>query len=700
MADIAEPQGIALPRVKVQDLFLPVGVVSIVMMIIIPLPTIVLDTLMALNLMFSLLVVLIALYTLKATDFSLFPWVLLVITVFAIALNVSSTRLILTQGANFKGRMIRAFSQFVVGGGGTMGLVVGLIIFIIIIAVQAIVITKGATRVAEVAARFSLDSMGPKQMAIEAEYNAGAITEEEANRRRREIQQESDFYGSMDGASKFISGNVTLGILITVVNIIGGFIVGVAIRHESALDAMSNYIALSIGDGLLSQLPALLVSTAVGIIVTRAASSGAPLDEQVTTQFTRNNRIYWIAAAVLFVLALLPGFPWYVLIPMSALLAFFAWTLGRKAAKAPSFAENEAKAKAKAKADGEAEDLSPVVPLDPLSLELGYGLIPLVDKDKGAELVERIQRLRKEAGLEIGLVIPKIRIIDNMRLDSAEYCFKIKGMEVGRAKIRRGYYLCMNPGGVAVDMPGEKTVDPAFGLPAIWISEEKRDEAERAGYTVVDPASIIATHITEIIHRHSSEILGMQETNAILDALKRDYPSVVEEARKHLSLSEIQKILQGLLREQVSIRNMVGILEAVAEYSAISKNGPFLIEKVRQALARQICLEYADEEDRTLRVLTINQTLEAEILSSQVETPSGKIAAMEPAKHRAWIQALSRAIANAKDAGMQRPLVLCAEQTRALVKQSAEREVPDLVVLSVPEIVPEVRVQQMGEIGV
>jgi flagellar biosynthesis protein FlhA len=297
----------------------------------------------------------------------------------------------------------------------------------------------------------------------------------------------------------------------------------------------------------------------------------------------------------------------------------------------------------------------------------------------------------------LGLVIPKIRIIDNMRLDSAEYCFKIKGMEVGRAKIRRGYYLCMNPGGT-VDIPGEKTVDPAFGLPATWIAEDRRDEAERSGYTVVDPPSIIATHITEIIHHHAAEILGMQETSKILDTLKQDYPSVIEEARKNLSVGEIQKVLQGLLREQVSIRNMVGILEALAEFAVITKNIPFLIEKARQALARQICLQYADEETRMIRVLTINQTLETEILQSQVETPSGKIAAMDPAKHKAWITALSRTLSNAKNAGLIQPIILCAEQTRALVKQSTEREYPDLIVLSVPEIVPEVSVLQMGEI--
>ncbi|MCA1950242.1 MAG: flagellar biosynthesis protein FlhA [Treponema sp.] len=677
------------------DLFVAVGVVAVVMMLIIPLPTVLLDALMALNLVLALLILLIVLYTKRPTDFSIFPTVLLVSTVFGLAINVSSTRLILSQGARFDGKMIKAFSSFVVGSGGTEGLVIGFVIFIVIIAVQAIVITKGATRVAEVAARFALDALPGKQMAIEAEYNSGAITEEEAFRRKNELQREVDFYGAMDGASKFVSGNVKVGIFITVINVLGGIIIGVSLHGENILTALGTYTTFSIGDGLLSQFPALLVSTATGIIVTRSISDGT-FGSDVTNQFSRDARIYWIGAFVLAALALMPGFPWYVLIPLSLTLGVTAYRLGQGKLKAQE-AEKTKTSAAKKPAD-EAAEMSPVVPLDPLSLELGYGLIPLVDRDKGAELLERVHRIRRESALDLGLVIPRIRIIDNMRLEPSEYCFKIKGVDVGRGKIRMGYFLCINPGGVTEEIPGEKTKDPAFGLPALWISEDRREEAERAGYTVVDPPSIIATHLTEIIKRHASEILGRQETQAILETLKKEYPAVVEEAQKLLSLGEIQKVLQSLLKEQVSIRNMVAILEALADFAPVTKDTQFLTEKARQALARQICLQYADEE-RTLRVLTIEQSLEQKIIDSRVETSSGVVAALEPSLQRAWIKALSRSVAAMQEQGMI-PIVLCSEAGRPLVKSSTEREIPDLVVLSVPEIVSDITVEAVGEIRV
>jgi len=677
------------------DLFVAIGVVAVVLMLIIPLPTVILDALMALNLVLALLILLIVLYTKRPTDFSIFPTILLVSTVFGLAINVSSTRLILSQGARFDGKMIKAFSSFVVGTGGTEGLVIGFVIFIVIIAVQAIVITKGATRVAEVAARFALDALPGKQMAIEAEYNSGAITEEEAFRRKNELQREVDFYGAMDGASKFVSGNVKVGIFITVINVLGGIIIGVSLHGENILSALGTYTTFSIGDGLLSQFPALLVSTATGIIVTRSISDGT-FGSDVTSQFSRDARIYWIGAFVLAALALLPGFPWYVLIPLSIILGFTAYRLGQGKLKQQE-AEKTKTAASKKPADESAE-MSPVVPLDPLSLELGYGLIPLVDRDKGAELLERVHRIRRESALDLGLVIPKIRIIDNMRLEPSEYCFKIKGVDVGRGKIRMGYFLCINPGGVTEEIPGEKTKDPAFGLPALWISEDRREEAERAGYTVVDPPSIIATHLTEIIKRHAAEILGRQETQAILETLKKEYPAVVDEAQKLLSLGEIQKVLQALLREQVSIRNMVAILEALADFAPVTKDTQFLTEKARQALARQICLQYADDE-RTLRVLTIEQSLEQKIIDSRVETSSGVVAALEPALQRAWIKALSRSVAAMQEQGMI-PIVLCSEAGRPMVKSSTEREIPDLVVLSVPEIVSDITVEAVGEIRI
>ncbi len=675
------------------DLFVALGVVGVVVMLIVPIPTVLLDALMALNLILALLILLIVLYTRKATDFNVFPTMLLVSTVFGLALNVSSTRLILSQGTKFNGRMVKAFSTFVVGTGGAEGLVIGFVIFIVIIAVQAVVITKGATRVAEVAARFTLDALPGKQMAIEAEYNSGAITEEEALKRKNDLQKEVDFYGAMDGASKFVSGNVKIGIFITVVNMLGGIIIGMALHSEGLAVALSTYTSLTIGDGLLSQFPSLLVSTATGIIVTRSISDGT-FGGDVTTQFSRDARIYWIGAGVLALFAILPGFPWYVLIPLSVLMGVLAYRLGRRDIKAAEDAQRKEVQTKKAKESP--SEMSPVVPLDPLSLELGYGLIPLVDREKGAELLERVTRIRRESALDLGLVVPPIRIIDNMRLEPSEYCFKIKGVEVGRGKIRMGYFLCINPGGVKEDIPGEKTRDPAFGLSALWIGEDRREQAERAGYTVVDPPSIVATHLTEIIKRHSAEILGRQETQAILDTLKKEYPTVVEEVQKHLSVGEIQKSLQALLREQVSIRNMVAILEALADYAPVAKDPHFLAEKARQSLGRQICLQYADEE-KVLRVLTIDQALEQKIVDSRVETAGGAIAALEPALQRGWIKALSRSVAAVQERGLA-PVVLCSEAARPLVKSSTEREIPELVVLSVPEIVNDATVEAVGEI--
>jgi flagellar biosynthesis protein FlhA len=674
------------------DVLVAVGVIIIVMMLIIPLPTVLLDTLMSLNLVFALLTILITLYIKNALEFSVFPTLLLVITVYGLALNVSSTRLILSQGAEFDGRIVQAFSSFVVGAAGTEGLVIGLIIFIIIIAVQFIVITKGATRVAEVAARFTLDSLPGKQMAIEQEYSSGAITEEEATRRKLDLEREVDFYGAMDGASKFVQGNVRVGLLITVVNIVGGIVVGMTIHGETFQMALNTYISLAIGDGLVTQFPALIISTATGLIVTRAISEET-FGQDLTKQFTGQARIYWIATVFLFALSLLPGFPWYVLMPLGLLSGLLAYRLGRR-----QITEEREAAEAAPKPTEEPQQMSPVAPLDPLSLELGYGLVPLVDKDKGAELLDRITRIRREAALELGLVVPRIRIIDNMRLEPSEYTFKIRGVEVGRAKIKMGYYLCINPGGEREEIPGEQTTDPAFGLPARWITEEYRDQAERAGYTVVDSPSIIATHLTELLKRNAADILGRQEVKSMLDTLRRDYPAVVEDVQGALSLGEIQKVLQGLLREQVSIRNLVVILETLADYGTITKDSSFLVEKVRQALKRQISLQYADN-DKTMRVLTLDPSLEQRIIDSRVETAGGIVPALQPDVQRAWINALLNAVQQARSQGVF-PIVLCSEAARPLVKASAQRDLPDLVVLSAPEIVSEVKVESIGEISI
>lgn len=685
-------QGLSVPR---SDLYVAIGTIIVVLMLIIPLPTVLLDLLMAVNLVLNLLILLTVLYTRRAIDFTVFPTLLMASTVFGLGLNISSTRLILTLGMKFDGKMIKAFSTFVIGTDGNQGLVIGFVMFIILIAVQAFVITKGATRVAEVAARFTLDAMPMKQTAIEAEYNSGAITEEEARHRKMEVQKESNFYGAMDGASKFVSGNVKIGIFITVMNIVAGLISGMIFRGEPFSQAIQTYAALTIGDGLLSQLPALFVSVATGLIVTRSVSDGT-LGTDIQQQFSQNAWIYFVGAGTLAVIGILPGFPWYVLLPLAGALAFVGWRL--RTVHAANFKEKMEKAegKEKAKTGEPSGEISPVVPLDPLSLELGYGLIPLVDKDKGAELLERVTRIRRESALDLGLVVPRIRIIDNMRLEPSEYCFKIKGVEVARGRIRMGWYLGINPGGVTEDLPGEKTTDPTFGLPAIWISEENRERAERAGYTVVDPPSIIATHLTEIIKRHASEILGRQEVQSIIDTIRKDYPAVVDEVVKICSVGEIQKVLQGLLREQVSIRNMVVILETLADWRPVTKDPTVLVEKVRQALARQICLQYVDDS-RTLHVLTVSPDLTQKIADSRVDTVNGPIAALEPAEHRAWIRSLSHSVASVQQAGYI-PIILCPEEARILVKSSTEREIPDLVVLSVPEIANDIRVEAIGEI--
>jgi flagellar biosynthesis protein FlhA len=710
MADVVRPNtnpaGAETPRrsLNTKDMYIPLGVILVVIMFIIPLPTVILDALMAMNLTLSLLILLKVLYDKKPTDFTLFPVALLVVTVFSLALNVSSTRLILTQGAGFDGKMIKAFSTFVTGSGDTKGLVTGFVIFIVIIAVQAVVITKGATRISEVAARFTLDSLPGKQMAIDAEYNSGAIDQKESLLRKELLQRESDFYGSMDGASKFISGNVKVGILITVVNILGGIIIGSTLNGEPVSSALGTYVSFSIGDGLISQFPSLLISTAMGIVVARAAATGE-LTEQVGQQFSQNARIYWISAGVLFGLGLLPIFPKFVLFPLSGIIGFYAYRLTSLKKKKADFDEMMTRTGDVKKPKEETAEVSHMEPLDPLSLELGFGLIPLVDKDKGAELLERMQGVRRQTALDLGIVIPKIRIVDNMLLGSAEYCFKIRGVDVGRGAIRIGYYLCINPGTVKEELAGEKTRDPAFGLPALWIAEDKRDEAERAGYTVVDPPSIIATHLTEIIKRHAAELLDRQATKAILDGLRKDYSAVVDEAVSPLNqrdghglvLGDVQKVLQGLLREQVSIRNMVSVLEAMADFAHLTTDTRFLTEKARQALGSQICLQYAGDE-RKLHVLTLDPSLEQKIIDSKAQNSSGEVfSALEPSLHKAWIDALRRSVEAVRKQGYM-PVILCSESARYLVKTALDRELPEVAVLSVPEIVQDFTVESIGVI--
>ena len=682
-----------------------VGVAAIVifLMLIIPLPSVLLDVFMAMNLAASVLLLLTVISTPKPSRLTTFPQIILLVTLFGLGINVSSTRLILTKGAAFDGRMVRAFSSFVVGSSkGSDGLVVGAVIFIILIVIQTIVITKGATRVSEVAARFALDSMGQKNFAVDQELNSGAITEEEARQKRADIRNESDFFSAMDGSSKFVSGNVMAGIFITVINVIAGVITGMVLRGEPLTSAIGTYTRLTIGDGLLSQIPSLLLSFSTGLLVT-ANNSDETLSEDLKKQFSSTGTAYIIAGAAIALLGILPGMPWYVLIPLGGASVFAGYRLQRAQA-AQELAQKAAQdaAAGKTQTGQNPADVSPVVPLDPLLLEIGYALIPLVDNDKGAKLLERVTRIRREAALDLGLVVPSIRIVDNMTLDPNEYTFKIRGIEAGRSKLKMGYYMAINTGDIREEVKGEATKDPAFGMPAIWIPEDKRAEVESAGYAVVDPPTVIATHLTEIIRTHAAEILGRKEVKQIIDKLKETDAVVVDEVLEtaKFNYGQIEKVLQNLLREQVSIRNIVMILETLANYGS-SVNSWILTEKVREALGKQICLQYADEGHK-LRVMNLSQDYAELLLNHQVLPPDGSrpFAALDPVDGRRWIGDVSAAFAAMQERGLN-PIILCPAEVRSLVKVSTERELPGIVVISINELMAagnSVSVEVLGEI--
>ncbi len=683
-----------------------VAVILVVLMLIVPIPTVLLDFFMAVNLALSIVILLIVLYTPKASKFSSFPRIILFVTIFGLGINVSSTRLILTQGTKFDGRMVRAFSSFVVGSSrganDSSGLVVGMVIFIILIVIQSIVITKGATRVSEVAARFSLDSMAQKNFAVDQELNSGAITEEQAREKRAEIRAESDFFSAMDGSSKFVSGNVKAGIFITVINLVAGLITGMVLRHENFGTALDAYSRLTIGDGLLSQLPSLLISFATGLLVT-GSNSDEMLSAQLKKQFTVSGYVYVIGGTAMALLGFMPGMPWYILIPLGAVSVFIGFKMtSDETQQQKAKQEADAKAAAKGSSGSNGEDVSPVVPLDPLSLELGYGLIPLVDEEKGAKLLERVTRIRREAALDLGLVVPRIRIIDNMTLDPSEYSFKIRGIEAGRSRLKLGYYMGINTGDVREEIKGEATQDPAFGMPAVWIPEDKRTEAEGAGYAVVDPPTVVATHLTEIIRSHAAEILGREEVAQIIEKIKDTNKIVVNEVldTAKFTYGQIEKVLQNLLREQVSIRNIVLILETLANYGS-QVNTWILTEKVREALGKQICMQYADDA-RHLRVMNLSQSWSEKILNHQVLPSDGSkpFVAFDAVDGRNWIASISNAFAAMQNSGLQ-PIILCPGEVRQLVKSSTERELPGLVVISINEVMSagnSVALEVVGEI--
>lgn len=691
-----------------------VAVVVVALFLVIPMPRILIDFSMALNIAFSIVVLLIVMYTPRSTDFITFPRVLLFMTLFGLGINISSTRLILANPVNPAGlsksqsAMVQAFANIVTGGGaGATPVVIGFVIFIILIVVQVVVITKGATRVSEVAARFSLDSMSTKKFDIGNRLNSGIITEEEAQKEQEALDRSVDFYSTMDGASKFVSGNVKAGIFITAINIFGGFAVGMAINRMSAGDALLSYAKLTIGDGLMSQIPSLMLSFATGLIVTGSSTDEA-FDKQLSKNFTIDGHIYEIVGAALAFMGIAfigNGAGATVLL---VLLGAFFFFMGYRIASSQVLEKAQAAAVAttKEKTGGTTPaDAAAIAPLDTLSLELGYALIPLVDKEKGAELLERITRIRHEAALDMGLIVPPIRIVDNMTLDPNEYSFKIRGIEAGRSTIRLGYYMCMNTGTVTEELQGEKTKDPAFGMNAIWLPEEKRAEAERNGYTVVDPPTIIATHLTEIIKAHASEIIGRQEVSRIINNIKETNPVVVDEVlnseKCKFTYGDIEKVLKILLQERVSIRNIVVILETLANFGPVTHNAWDLAEKVREALGLQICKQYADD-DNTLRVMSLSQDLSQLLLDHTAKSAGTEpFVALDPVDLRMWERAIHGAYNALRSKGWL-PIVMCSSMVRRLVWTMTNREMPDIIVISDREIIAagrSIKVEVLGEIA-
>lgn len=671
---------------KYSDVVIALAIITIVIMMIIPLPTFLLDLLLCLNITLALTIIMVTIYNVEPLDFSVFPSLLLITTLFRLALNVSSTRLILLNG--YAGEIITSFGNFVVGGNP----VVGFIVFVILIIIQFIVITKGAERVAEVSARFTLDAMPGKQMAIDADLNQGAITDTEARARREKIQHEADFYGAMDGASKFVKGDAVAAIIIIIINIFGGFIIGMAQRNLSIAQSLQQYTLLTVGEGLVNQIPALLVSTATGIIVTRAASN-SNLGSDLISQLFRNPRIFFIASGVLMFLAIIPGLPTVPFLTLSLLALFVAYNL-RKSQNA-SLASSKVMQKEKDKADiKKPENVISLLQVDPMELEIGYSLIPLVDTGQGGDLLERIVMIRRQCALELGLVVPTIRIRDNIQIKPNAYIIKLRGIEIAKGELILDHYMAMNSGTVVEEIDGIQTTEPAFGLPAIWITEAQREQAELNGYTVVDAVSVLATHITEVIKAHADEILGRQETQNLIDNIKKTSPSVVEELVPDLlTVGEIQKVLANLLHERISIRDMATILEVLSDYAKVTKDPDILTEYVRHALARQITNQYV--QNNVLPCVSLSPELENKIAGAVQRTERGSYVNLDPNTTKNLITSLNKALQELTNMGYQ-PIVLTGPAVRTYFKKLVERSISGVIVLSQAEIDANVEIQILG----
>ena len=675
---------------KYGDLLAPAAIIMMVVMMVVPLPPVLLDLLLAFNLTLALVVLLVTMFTTEPLQFSIFPSLLLVTTLFRLALNVSSTRLILLRG--YAGQIIRQFGQFVVGGNA----VVGFIVFLILVIIQFVVITRGAERVAEVAARFTLDAMPGKQMAIDADLNAGLISEEGARQRRRDIEREADFYGSMDGASKFVKGDAIAGLIITIINLFGGVVTGMLQRGMDLGEASQTYSLLTVGDGLVSQIPALLISTATGIVVTRAASE-ASLGRDLVGQLFAQPQVLRIAAVMLIGFGLVPGLPRLPFFVLGAL----AFALGLSTQRAMQQAdESEAERQRQEELEDfrKPESALSLLHVDLLEIELGYALVPLADPG-GGDLPERVSVIRRQLASEMGMIVPPIRIVDNVQLRPNSYVVRLRGIEVAQGELLMDRFLSMNPGLENQTFDGIPTREPAFGLPALWIADDVKEQAEMAGFTVVDPPSVLATHLTEVIRRHAHELLGRQETQALLDAFRERSPVVVEELVPGLmTLGEVQKVMQNLLRENVSVRDLGTILETLADLAKSTKDVDVLTEQVRAAMGRQISRAAADES-RTVRVITLDQTVEESIMAAIQRSEGGTSLALESGLARKILASLAAETQKLSERGYQ-PVILCSPLVRLYFKRLTERVARKLVVLSYNELDPDLEVEALGMVSV
>jgi len=691
-ADVARRAGETRAN-PIQGIGMAILVIGILVVMIVPIKTWMLDILLVTNISISVLVILTTMYLTEPVQFGVFPSLLLVLTLFRLCLNVASTRLILANAA--AGNVIAAFGTFVVAG----SYVVGFVIFAILVVIQFVVITKGAGRISEVAARFTLDAMPGKQMAIDADLNSGLVTEQEARERRQAISREADFYGAMDGATKFVRGDAIAGLVITLVNIVGGLVIGVVQKGMSLSDAATTYTRLTIGDGLVSQLPALIVATSAGIIVTRTVSE-EDLGGDIVRQMTAYPRAFGIIAGMLFLFGLIPGIPFGPFFVMGCVVAFLAVSLSRQQAELQQAERSRLEEAAREAAPPLAEEEEPeqLLHVDAMEVEIGYGLIPLADPAQGGDLLGRISAIRRQMVSRLGTVVPPIRIRDNMQLGPNEYVVKVWEAPVARGELLLGHYLAMNPGLATEEIEGIETREPAFGLRAKWITPAQRDHAEQMGYTIVDPSTVLATHLTEIIRAHAHELLTRQDVRGLVDNLRRTAEALIDEAIPGLmTIGDLQKVLQNLLKERVPVRNLELIIEAMADYVRVTKDYDLLTEYVRQRLARTICTEHSDEEG-VVHVVALGAEIESLIADAVTTTETGSVyCALSPDDSRRVIEAAARAVDEMARRGHE-PVIVCTTQVRLHLRRLLERQLPNVVILSYAEIVPDIDLRSEGTV--